>query len=124
MTVNYSWLSREALEKVIGTNNLTLEEHPLTIKQLRELQEYDYYSSISCKKIINGKEEFLDIRICEDYEGVPYVMEFAITVLDREDTRDTNRVNYIEVSKDSNYYIKIFGDEKDSLLSYYIIRTL
>lgn len=69
MTVNYSWLSREALEKVICTNNLTLEEHPLTIKQLRELQEYDYYSSMPCKKIINGKEEFLEIHIWEDEGG-------------------------------------------------------
>ena len=123
MTVNYSWLSREALEKVIGTNNLTLEEHPLTIKQLRELQEYDYYSSISCKKIINGKEEFLEIHIWED-EGVTYVTECNIAITDKGETPDTNRANYQEVSEDFKYYIKIFGDAKDSLLSYYIIRTL
>ncbi len=123
MTENYNWLSRKSLEKVIGTNNLNLEEYPLTIKQLRELQEYDYYSSIPCKKIINGKEGFLDIHIWED-EGVPYVMEYSIAITDKRETLDTNRANYQEVSEDFKYYIKIFGDAKDYLLSYYIVRTL
>lgn len=118
MTENYNCLPIKFIEKVMGKNNLTSGEYPITLEQLIILEkEITSPETLNCKKIVKGTEKFLDICFSE-IGGVSVVMESSIPLTDKGDTFGT--INPQKVSEDLKYYINISNKEESGRSYFYI----